>query len=621
MSNSKARPFKLNGQLALTKISQLNTAIESGLEKITGLHRLDQMYLQLPPADDDIHFLKMTLELFKLDWHILDNELANIPANGPAIVVANHPFGALEGILMAYILRRYRSDIKIMANYFLQRIPEISDIFIGVDPFGGKSSTSNNLKPMRQATQWLKQGGLLLIFPAGEVSHRKWFQPEITDPQWSNTVARLLKITQATVTPIYFHGQNSTLFQWLGLIHPRLRTLMLFRELLNKQKSAVTIRIGKTISHSKLKSFDSESELLHFLRIRTYMLKDAEMAKQSQIKESEKKKLKFEKNYSQVKSLSATVHLEPICAAPPASLICAEIDALPQTQQLTEAGNMQVFYATAKQIPWVLQEIGRRREITFRETGEGTGKSIDLDLFDEYYYHLFVWNKANHEVVGAYRMGLADKIVEQFGIKGLYTRTLFKYKRQLLESLYPSIELGRSFVRGEYQRNFIPLMLLWKGIGQFIAQNPRYRYLFGPVSISSEYETVSQQLLVDFLKNNNFHQQLARHVKPLNPFRNAIKSSWSSNDFTVVNDIEQISDIVAQFEKDHKGVPVLLKQYLKLGGTLLGFNVDHDFNNALDGLIMVDLVKTDPKVLSKYMGPEQTEAFCAFHSHSMTKAS
>ena len=145
-------------------------------------------------------------------------------------------------------------------------------------------------------------------------------------------------------------------------------------------------------------------------------------------------------------------------------------------------------------------------------------------------------------------------------------------------------------------------MLLWKGIGQFIAQNPRYRYLFGPVSISSEYETVSQQLLVDFLKNNNFDQQLARHVKPRNPFRKAIKSSWKSDDFAVVNDIEQISDIVTQFEKDRKGVPVLLKQYLKLGGTLLGFNVDHDFNNALDGLIMVDLVKTDAKVLNKYLG-------------------
>lgn len=608
MNNKQARPFKLNGQLALTQIPRLNVALESGLEKITGLHKLDQMYLQLPPADNDIEFLKNTLQLFNIDWHVLDNELSNIPAQGPAIIVANHPFGALEGVLMAYILRQYRSDVKIMANYFLQRIPEISDVFIGVDPFGGKKSTANNLKPMREAIQWLKQDGLLLIFPAGEVSHRKWLQKEITDPQWSNTVARLIKITQATVTPVYFHGQNSKWFQWAGLIHPRLRTVLLFRELLNKQESSVTIRIGKTISYSKLKSFDNETELLHYLRVRTYMLKDAELAKN------------FEKP-SQGKLSGVTEQLEPICEAPADSLISAEIASLPPSQLLTEGGNMQVFYASAKQIPWVLQEIGRLREITFRQTGEGTGKSIDLDLFDEYYHHLFVWNKKSREIVGAYRLGLADKIVEQFGIKGLYTRTLFKYKRQLLESLYPSIELGRSFVRREYQKNFVPIMLLWKGIGQFIAQNPRYRYLFGPVSISSEYETVSQQLLVDFLKNNNFHQQLARHVKPLNPFRKAIKSSWTSDDFAVVNDIEQISDIVAQFEKDQKGAPVLLKQYLKLGGTLLGFNVDHDFNNALDGLIMVDLVKTDAKVLSKYLGTEQTQAFLEFHESSMNKAS
>ena len=609
MHNKNTRPFKLNGNLALTQIPKLNTAIESGLEKITGLHRLDQLYQQLPPSDNDIDFLKKTLDLFNIDWHILDNELGNIPAEGPAIIVANHPFGALEGVLMAYILRQYRRDVKIMANYFLKRIPEISDIFIGVDPFGGKKSTINNLKPMREAIQWLKQGGLLVIFPAGEVSHRKWLRKEVTDPQWSNTVARLIKITRATVTPVYFHGQNSTLFQWLGLVHPRLRTIMLFRELLNKQESVTTIRIGKTISFSKLKSFDNEMELLHYLRIRTYMLKDAELAKGS------------EKSFNQDNPFGSTEHFELICAAPAGSLISAEIAALPQSQRLTEGGHMQVFYASAKQIPWVLQEIGRLREITFRETGEGTGKSIDLDLFDDYYHHLFVWNKASQEIIGAYRMGLADKIVEQFGIKGLYTGTLFKYKRQLLESLYPSIELGRSFVRCEYQKNFMPLMLLWKGIGQFIAQNPRYRYLFGPVSISSEYETVSQQLLVDFLKNNNFDQQLARHVKPRNPFRKAIKSSWKSDDFAVVNDIEQISDIVTQFEKDRKGVPVLLKQYLKLGGTLLGFNVDHDFNNALDGLIMVDLVKTDAKVLNKYLGPQQTQAFLAFHEHALNKAS
>ena len=245
MSNEKASPFRLNGNLALTKISKLNYAIEAGLEKISGLSRMDEIYQQLPTAGDDIHFLKATLDLLKINWQLLDNELANIPKQGPTIIVANHPFGALEGILMAYILRQYRSDVKIMANYFLQRIPQISDVFIGVDPFGGKSSTANNLKPIREAVQWLKQGGLLLIFPAGEVSHRKWLQKEVTDPQWSTTVARLIKMTQATVTPIYFHGQNSNLFQFLGLVHPRLRTVFLFRELINKQGADITIRVGK----------------------------------------------------------------------------------------------------------------------------------------------------------------------------------------------------------------------------------------------------------------------------------------------------------------------------------------------------------------------------------------
>ena len=446
MTIQKARPFKLNGQVAFTGITVLDKYFEDNLEMLTGLHRLDQLYLQMPSAEDDIHFLRMTLQLFDIQWRMLDGELRNIHAQGPTIVVANHPFGALEGLLMAYILRRYRSDVKIMANYFLQRIPEINDIFIGVDPFSGRTSTAKNLKPMREAIQWLRQGGLLVVFPAGEVSHMNWRQMKVTDPSWSNTVARLINITRATVTPIYFHGQNSLWFQCLGQIHPRLRTLMLCRELLNKQKTAITIRIGKTIAYHKLKSFNDEAELLRYLRLRTYMLKDDETAKN------------IEKHITA--SPSKPYSLEPICDAPPDSLISAEIAALPTIQQLTESGDMQVFCATAKQIPWVLQEIGRLRELTFRAAGEGTGKSIDLDLYDEYYHHLFVWNKSSRQIVGAYRLGLADKIVDRFGIKGLYTRTLFKYKRQLLQSLYPSIELGRSFIRSEYQRNFLPLMLL-----------------------------------------------------------------------------------------------------------------------------------------------------------------
>jgi len=276
---------------------------------------------------------------------------------------------------------------------------------------------------------------------------------------------------------------------------------------------------------------------------------------------------------------------------------------------LAANGDLEVYCASAEAIPHLLQEIGRLRELTFRDTGEGTGKSSDLDLYDSYYLHLFVWNRARDEVVGAYRLGLADEILRRYDKKGLYTFSLFRYRQRLLHRINPALELGRSFVRPEYQRSFSPLLLLWKGIGTFVARHPRYRILFGPVSISNEYHSLSQQLMVAFLRDNSYQAGLARLVRPRRPFRNGRRRP----EYAHIRDIEALSELIAQIEGDAKGAPILLKQYLKLGGRLLGFNVDRQFSDVVDGLIMVDLLETDPKVLQRYMGREQAEQFLAWH--------
>ncbi|HEY6239345.1 MAG TPA: GNAT family N-acyltransferase [Burkholderiales bacterium] len=303
----------------------------------------------------------------------------------------------------------------------------------------------------------------------------------------------------------------------------------------------------------------------------------------------------------------------PIAPAIPCALLKAEIECLPAGQRLVASGNFVVQYARAAQIPWCLQEIGRLRELTFREAGEGTGKASDIDLFDAYYLHLFVWDAQAEMIVGAYRMGLADEIIERYGRRGLYTQSLFKCGPRLLETLNPAIELGRSFVRAEYQRSFSPLMLLWRGIGRFILRSPQYAVLFGPVSISNSYAALSRQLMVEFLSANNIEADLARHVKPRQRFRSPRPSGWNEVEITSVKDIEDLSRVIARIEGDGKGIPILLKQYLKLGGRLLGFSADGQFNDALDGLIMVDLRASEPRVLARYMGEEGAVAFLDWH--------
>ncbi len=297
----------------------------------------------------------------------------------------------------------------------------------------------------------------------------------------------------------------------------------------------------------------------------------------------------------------------------PDSLLRAEVEALPADQHLVTNGQFSVYYARAEQFPWCLQEIGRLRELTFRAAGEGTGKASDIDHFDASYLHLFVWDAKAGVIVGAYRMGLADEIIARHGKHGLYTHSLFRYGDRVLEAMNPAIELGRSFVRAEYQRSYAPLMLLWRGIGQFIVQHPRYAVLFGAVSISNEYEPASRRLIVDFLSANNIEENLARHVKPRRPFRGGGTPAYDRAEFAALNDIEDVSRMVKQIERDSKGVPILLKQYLKLGGRLLAFSADQEFNDALDGLILVDLRASDPRVLARYMGEDGAAAFLSAH--------
>jgi putative hemolysin len=578
------------------------TRVASVLERVSGLRQLDALYQLAPRSLDADQFLHYVLELFEIRHQVPDEDLALVPRTGGTILFANHPFGAIEGVVLASLLRTVRPDVRVMANHFLKRVPEISDLFIAVDPFGSPHATRTNSRPLREAVRWVRSGGLLVIFPAGEVSHLQVQRRTVTDPAWHPSLARLARLTGATLVPTYIHGANGPWFQLAGLVHPRLRTLLLPRELLNKRDTTIAIRIGQPLRAEKTASYADDTALTDYLRRRTYALQALHSAAHLRQGNATREGVAFD--------------AAPIASAVPASLLSAEVEALPADRCLGRSGQFTVHCARAEQIPWVLQEIGRLREITFRATGEGTGKPADVDLYDSYYLHLFVWNSEAKQVVGAYRLGLADEILPRFGKQGFYTHSLFKYRTRLLKTLGPAIELGRSFVRAEYQKSFSPLLLLWKGIARFAAANPQYRILFGPVSISNEYQTASRQVMVEFLRAHNYQSELARWVKPRKPFRPGTdglrKTEWVGLD-----DLDDVSELLSRIESDGKGVPILLKQYLKLGGRLLGFNVDPQFNDALDGLIMVDLCETDPKVLERYMGKEETARFLAYHRSKM----
>lgn len=570
------------------------------LEKMLSLDNLKNLYHALPPSTDPFQFLTHTLDRLRIEHNLEDEARLAIPKSGSTIVVANHPFGGIDGIILASALSAVRKDIKILVNYFLLNIHELSPVFIPVDPFNRSGSTVSNIASMRKALRWVKSGGMLVVLPAGEVSHFSWKRRRVEDPPWSHTVGRLVQLTKAPVLPVYFKGRNSALFQIAGLVHPRLRTVMLPRETARKEGTKVQFKIGRLIPYKSLAPLKDVHELTEYMRFRTYLLQNAEDHP------SNKQPAKGPK--------ASDRRIDPIASPTDTSLLKRDIQSLPEDQRLLATPRFSVYYAKSRQIPTILREIGRLREETFRMIDEGTGNAIDLDRFDNIYVHLFVWNHRNEELVGAYRLGPTLEILPKHGKKGLYTHTLFKYPSQLLHKTGPALELGRSFIRDKYQKDYSPLMLLWRGIGQYILRHPQYRILFGAVSISSAYGHYSRQLMAAFLKINTQSSDLSKMVKPRNPFRgNKVFTLIKRKENLHRNNLNELSAWISSIEGDGKGVPILLKQYLKLGGKVLSLNVDHQFGDTLDGLMFVDLPQADPKVLKRYMGAEGFREFMDYH--------
>jgi putative hemolysin len=574
--------------------------IKRPLEWISGLRELDRTYARTCRMPEEIPFCDRVLQAIGVRVKYLPEDLERVPKEGPVVVVANHPFGGVEGIILLSLLKRLRPDVKAMANYLLEAIPEMRGDFIFVNPFASKNSAKVNIRPLKESLSWLHEGHLLIVFPSGEVSSFDRRTLRVRDPAWSASIAALVRKTGATVVPMFFPGRNGVMFNLAGFLHPRLRTLLLPRQISNKKGRIVTVRVGSPLNTKALEPFSMDDvQLIRYMRFRSYLLAERETRRSRHF----------------ISFNPPMMPPDPIIAPVPPEVLAQEIAGLPPECNLIAAGDLEVYIAESQHIPHCMREIGRLRETTFRAVGEGTGNELDLDEFDQYYLHLFMWNKTRLEIVGSYRLGLTDKILAEKGIKGLYTRTLFKFDEKLMECIPPAIEMGRSFVRAEYQKAYTSLFLLWKGISAFIGRNPHYRVLFGPVSITNEYREASRCMILASMRQTCMADELTHLVKPKFPPKPPRRSEWCLKEYMeYLNDIDQVAGYVAEIEPDGKDIPVLLRQYLKLGGKLLSFNVDPDFSSVVDGLIIVDLSQSSPKTIRRYMGSDVAEAYFKYHN-------
>jgi len=540
-------------------------------ERALGIEQLERLYQRfrtLPgdPWDRALEVLRVSVEV--------TGDL-EVPATGPLLVVANHPLGGLDGVALLKLLKPHRPDTRLMASPVFLRIPEFRPHLV---------ESGLQACALDGAARHLAASGCVACFPAGDASFP-------VDPAWDPALARLAQETGASALPICFEGAGSP-FQPAKLLHPTLRTALFAKDILKRQGSRVRVAAGKVIPGRRLAALGAEQA--------TTVLRNHITVLQSRLEEPSPR----------------VAHLgsgdPPIAEPQEPAVLAGEIEGLPRQSLLATGGGLEVWVARAQQMPHMLLELGRERERAFRAVGEGTGTGCDVDRFDEWYLHLVLWDPARRCLAGSYRMGPTDEILAQRGKGGLYSQTLFHISLGLLEKLDPALEMGRSFLREGYQGTHGPLMLLWKGIGRWLLQNPRYGRLFGAVSISDAYNPVSRALMARWANRHlRFKGAFPMQVVPRRPYPAPLKGEAKGLP-GLLEGFDALDEAVSLIEGD-KGVPVLFKHYARLGGRFAGFNSDPAFGDVLDGLVVVDLAHTDPRLLAVYMGKEQAAAFQARH--------
>jgi putative hemolysin len=558
------------------KAAGLNTvggdSIAKMLMAILKINKINKEYAEIDNLEG-LDFLNAILDKLQIKYEISSEELQRIPKKGPFIIVSNHPYGGIDGVILLKIVAEIRPDFKAMANFLLRRIEPIKDYIIPVDPFEGESQIAASVTGIKNALNHLREGKPLGIFPAGEVSTLyNTESPGVADKRWNDSIIKFIKKVEVPIIPVYFKGTNSRLFHILGLIHPMLRTAKLPSELFNKKNKVVKLRMGLPISVVEQNEFTDIARFGRYLRLKTYALGSS-----IEVKKFFNYGLKPEPKPEQI--------IDPVSP----ELIQSEVESLTANYLLFKSKNFCVYCAPSVEMPNIMTEIGRLREVTFREVGEGTNRKIDVDEFDLYFNQLFIWDEEVKTIVGAYRVGKGKEILERYGRKGFYIQSLFKIGSGFAPILGQSIELGRSFIVKEYQRKPMPLFLLWKGILYFLIKNPEYRYLIGPVSISSRFSNFSKGLIINFMKTNYFDHEFARFITPRNSFSVPVSKDDTEVIFEKSNDLNKLDKFIQDIEPDDFRMPVLLKKYIKLNGRIIGFNVDPKFNNALDGLLILDL--------------------------------
>ncbi|MEP0131792.1 MAG: lysophospholipid acyltransferase family protein [Eudoraea sp.] len=560
------------------------------LTKLSDINKFYDKHKQLEGPE----FLEAILEHYEINFEIPEDDIKRLPREGAYITISNHPLGGIDGVLLLKLMLRQRPDFKIIANFLLHRVEPLAQYIMPVNPFENHKDAQSSIAGFKSALSHLRDGHPLGIFPAGEVSTYKDGKL-IVDKPWEESSLKLIRKAEVPIVPIYFHAKNSKLFYHLSKFNDIFRTAKLPSEVTTQRNRAIKVRIGQPISVKSQKEYENLEEFSELLRKKTYMLANA----------YEKERL-----IDQIPtSLKIPKPPRKIAGEIRTEVILGELEKLREKDcRLLQSKNYEVFLAQEKDMPFILKEIGRQRELTFRAIGEGTNNSIDLDKFDYYYHHLFLWDNDEKKIVGAYRMGMGSEIFKNYGIDGFYLQDLFGFEPELYGMMRQSIEMGRAYIVKEYQQKPMPLFLLWKGIVHTTLRHPEHKFLIGGVSISNQFSNFSKSLMIEFMKSNYWDPYVAQYIRPKKEFK--VKLNDADKDFIFDEteaDLNKFDRLIDEVEPGSLRLPVLIKKYIKQNARVVAFNVDPLFNNSVDGLMYIKIADLPESTVRPVMEEFQAE--------------
>ncbi|MDT0583561.1 lysophospholipid acyltransferase family protein [Brumicola blandensis] len=561
--------------------SPAKKALIWALDRILGVKKMNALYQQHKMQGlSKESFSDRLIELLELDIQGIEALQSNIPKSGPVVIASNHPFGGIEGVILARLIGEVRPDLKVLANKGLGIFKELSDYFIFTNPLS--PNDPKNGPSLRQCMKHVNAQGALLIFPAGKVSYYQKAKAGISEHTWNKLVGRLVSIDQCQYVPVFVNGFNSPAFYRIEKLYFKLRMLFLGRELLNKTGATIQVSCGNAIKEKQISRDLNYEQKAKLCRALSY---------------AQDNRWRYEWPADKI-----TEQL-PIIEEIDKHQLLTELQALPSDQLLLTNKGYSVYYGYQSQLPLIVQEIARLREIVFRMHNEGSGQPLDTDHYDATYTHLFIIDNEQQKIVGAYRMGLSDKLMEKDGIAGLYLHKMFKFKSSFANQQGPCMEMGRSFLIPEMQGSYQGLLLLWKGIGRFAAKFPQYRTLYGTVSISKLFDPRSVKLIEQAYIDNESASQVSAH--------NQFEFDSHVEIDELAEEIElrdQLTSFLSSIESDGKDVPVLARQYLKMGGKFHALGIDTSFNHTPGLLLSVHFPSAPEKLLKLYVG-EEYEAY------------